>query len=435
MTSHTIADNSVETLKQFIADREEPEWMKDLRKLALDRYAGMEWPTRQDEEFRRSDVSNYEFEDLQFEIVDGPAAQVENPVGLSGQVVFNNTAVTRRSLSAGLEEKGVVFISFQEAWNQGLPEKLQKQVADAIRAGIEAADHRISVWHYVTMTHGAVLYVPEFVELTEPFVATFEESGDEVLRSPHLVVIGDQGARFPVVHRNLGSEDGEVIFTEGVDIVAGDAGSVAYYGLQNVNIDSSYFSQANVTVGRDARAQHYATVFGGMFAKHRVDLTMAGAGSDGFLGGVYFPLEDQHVDLRTVQKHAADHAHSDTLFKGAVMDEAHSVYQGLIDVDRNAVQTDAYLTNNNLLLSDESQADSIPTLQINTDDVRCSHGSTTGKLDQAQVFYLKTRGYPEREAQRILVEGYFEAVLSRYPETILDEIHELVRERITREYE
>jgi Fe-S cluster assembly protein SufD len=106
------------------------------------------------------------------------------------------------------------------------------------------------------------------------------------------------------------------------------------------------------------------------------------------------------------------------------------VYQGLISVDHDALDTDAYLTNNNLVLSDDARADSIPTLEIHTNEVRCSHGSTTGKLDESQIFYLNTRGYSPEEAQHLLVQGFFEEIVGRYPEIVSDEIHEIVEERI-----
>ncbi|MFA7567737.1 MAG: SufD family Fe-S cluster assembly protein, partial [Alkalispirochaeta sp.] len=104
---------------------------------------------------------------------------------------------------------------------------------------------------------------------------------------------------------------------------------------------------------------------------------------------------------------------------------------GLINVDHAALDTDAYLTNNNLILSDDGQADSIPSLEISTDEVRCSHGSTTGKLDPRQIYYLQTRGYSSEEARRLLLEGYFEEVLSKYPEVVADELRGIVDDRIS----
>ena len=430
MSERMVHDSSVESLEQFIQAQDEPAWLTDVRHAALERFRDMEWPTAQDEEFRRSDVSSYDFDAYTFEIVSGPRAEVENPVGQSGTLQFNGTALIRRSLAEGLAEKGVVLISLEEAVESGLSDVLAGNVRDALLKGVENADNRLSLWHYATITHGAIVFVPRFVELKEPFVLSFDEAGADILRAPQIIAIADEGARFPVVSRVRGAEEGEVLINEGVDVVVGNAGQIEYFGMQNVNIDSSVISNAVATVGRDATFHSYVAVFGGLFSKYRLDAVMVGEGGDAFLGGVYFPHEDQHVDLRTVQRHISPKAHSLTLYKGAVTDEARSVFQGLISVDHDALSTDAYLTNNNLILGDDAQADSIPTLEIHTDEVRCSHGSTIGKLDAGQIYYLETRGYSPDEAKRMLVEGYFEEILGKYPETVSDEIHLLLVDRI-----
>ncbi|MFW6227996.1 MAG: Fe-S cluster assembly protein SufD [Alkalispirochaeta sp.] len=430
MSAHTINDSSVESLEQFILDRNEPAWLTEVRNAALTRFREMTWPTASDEEFRRSDVSNYDFDTYAFEIVPGPRGEAETPVGQSGTLQFQGSSLVRRSLAEGLAEKGVLLVSFEEAVDGALSESLAGKVRDVLLRGIRNADNRLAVWHYATITHGAVVYVPKFVELKDPFVLTFDEEATDILRSPQVVAIADDGARFKVVSRVRQADEGEVLYNEGVDIDVGSGGQIEYFGFQNVNIDSSYISNGLGSVGRDATFHGYAAVFGGMFSKYRFDAAMMGEGGDAFLGGVYFPHEDQHIDLRTVQRHISPKAHSLTLYKGSIIDEAHSVYQGLISVDHEALNTDAYLTNNNLLLTDEGRADSIPTLQINTDEVRCSHGSTVGKLDAAQIYYLKIRGYSEEEAKHILVEGFFEEILSHYPESAADEIRAIIEERI-----
>ncbi|MFW5695623.1 MAG: Fe-S cluster assembly protein SufD [Alkalispirochaeta sp.] len=435
MSVETCNDSSVETLRSFVANRSEPQWLREVREAAVNRFAEMEWPTSQDEEFRRTDVSMYTFDDYGFEIAAGADAEVENPVGHSGSMTFSNTAGLRRSMAEGLQEKGVVFVSLQAAINGAVTGDLADKVKNVLLRGLENADNRIAVWHYATMTHGAILYVPRFVELKDPFVVTFDESGDEVLRSPQIVAIADEGARFTVVHRSRGAEEGEVLFNEAVDLHVGNAGRIDCFGLQNVNIDSSYFSNGFGSVGRDATLHVYTGAFGGLLSKYRYDVHMDGAGGDAFIGGVYFPHEDQHVDLRTVQHHVDPNAHSLTLYKGAVTDEAHSVYQGLISVNHDALNTDAYLTNNNIVLGDDARADSIPTLEIHTDEVRCSHGSTIGKLDDSQIFYLNTRGYSPEEAKHLLVQGFFEEVVGNYPEVVVDDIHEIVEKRIALDQE
>lgn len=431
MSDRTIQAGTVETLERFVAGRTEPDWLAEARRTALERFRDLSWPTMEDEEFRRSDVSSYDFDGYSVEIEQGGApAQVENPVGQSGSLTFAGTVATRRSLAEGLADKGVLFLSIREAIEADLPPAVEERLGAALQAGIANADNRLSLWHYVTITHGAILYVPPFLELSDPFVVTFEESADGLLRSPQLLAVGDEGARFSVLQRVLGGDDGEMLFNEGVDITVGDAGQIKFFAMQNVNIDSSYISNGLGRVGRDATLKTYSGVFGGMFSKYRFDVEMRGEGGDAFIGGVYFPHEDQHVDLRTVQRHLSQRAHSLTLYKGAAIDEAHSVYQGLIEVDHEALFTDAYLTNNNLLLSDDARSDSIPTLQINTDEVRCSHGSTTGKLDPRHLYYLETRGYNPEEARHMLVEGFFEEIISAYPDFITEDIREIVERRI-----
>lgn len=430
MSTATYNDSSVETLEQYISALDEPKWLTDVRRAALERFRTLEWPTRQDEEFRRTDVSSYDFDAWSFESLPGPAAEVENPVGLSGTLTFDGTRALRRSLAAGLAEKGVVLVGFEDVASGALSEDLARRVAATLLKGVKNADNRLSLWHYVTMTHGAVLYVPRFVELSDPFVVTFEDEADQVLRSPQVVVIGDTGARFSILHRTRNAEEGEILLNEGIDIEVGDSGKVSYFLMQTANIDSTCISNGLGTVGRDAALHMYSAVFGGMLSKYRIDAEMTGEGGDAFLGGVYFPHEDQHVDLRTVQRHTGPKAHSLTLYKGAVICEAHSVYQGLISVDHDALNTDAYLTNNNLLLGDEAQADSIPTLQINTDEVRCSHGSTTGRLDERYLFYLESRGYSPMEARHLLIQGYFEEIVAHFPEVAQEELHEIVEARI-----
>jgi Fe-S cluster assembly protein SufD len=136
-----------------------------------------------------------------------------------------------------------------------------------------------------------------------------------------------------------------------------------------------------------------------------------------------------------VQDHRGRNTGSRTFYKGAVKDEARSIYQGLIKVDHDAPQTDAYLTNNNLILNDGARSDSIPSLQINTDDVKCSHGSTTGRIDQRQLFYLLTRGYSPTEARVMLVQGFFEELIARAPAIVQEDVRAEVEERLLAEEE
>jgi Fe-S cluster assembly protein SufD len=143
---------------------------------------------------------------------------------------------------------------------------------------------------------------------------------------------------------------------------------------------------------------------------------LEGAGAEARLNGIYYVKEGKHMDMRTVQYHLQRAGQSRAFFKGAVSANGRSIYQGLIDVDENAPGTDAYLTNKNLILNDGARADSIPCLEIRTDDVKCSHGSTTGKLDEEELFYLMSRGLSRTEAKKELIGGFFEELIEKAPE-------------------
>ena len=168
-------------------------------------------------------------------------------------------------------------------------------------------------------------------------------------------------------------------------------------------------------VGRDATLRSMTVALGGQYARERTDSVLEGSGGDSELLAAFFGAGDQMHDLRTVQHHAAPHTRSDLLFKGAVANRSHSVYSGLIRVEKGAKGTNAFQTNRNLVLSEGAQADSVPTLEIEDNDVRCSHASAVGPIDESQLFYLESRGVPAHAAERLIALGFMEDVLERFP--------------------
>jgi Fe-S cluster assembly protein SufD len=298
---------------------------------------------------------------------------------------------------------------------------------------MSTADNRIQLWHASLIRDVAVLFVPDGVVVDEPVVVTMEGDGDGVVSCGMLVVVLGANSRANVIKRVTGSDDGEVLFLDGTVLHVGDNSSLTITDIQRTNDESLYFAHGGATLSRDAILHRTEVHVGADFAKARFVTEVAGPGADARLSGIYCATGEQHVDVRTVQLHRAHHTTSRAYYKGAVREEAHSIYQGLIQVDPDAPGTDAYLTNRNLVLSDTARADSIPSLNIRTDDVRCSHGSTTGKLDEDQLYYLRTRGWTEEEARRTLIEGYFEDLVHTTPESVHDEIRVLVSQRVIAE--
>ena len=427
-------------IHKFIETRDEPDWMLDIRRAALENFSRMEWPTPQDEEWRRSDIGNYDFDSYDFAgAPDAEAPAGDLPDGLAGRLDFDGPACTGAALSPELSRRGVVFDSLEHLLARVRSgEEVSEAAVDAVRRllGGSAAwdENRTFPFHYSAWTHGVVLYVPAGVMVEEPFMVSFSESGDGRFSLPQIVGAVGQGADATLIQQVRGvEEEGEVFLSDGVDLEVGAGGRLSFFARHDLNIDSSTVSNGFGRVGRDAHLHHFLSSFGGMFSKFRFDVILQDQGADALIDGLYFGREDQHMDLRTVQDHRGHHTGSRTFYKGAVKDEARSVYQGLIKVDHDAPQTDAYLTNNNLILNDGARSDSIPSLQINTDDVKCSHGSTTGRIDQRQLFYLLTRGYNPTEARVMLVQGFFEELISRAPAVMQEELRNEVEERILAE--
>jgi Fe-S cluster assembly protein SufD len=326
--------------------------------------------------------------------------------------------------------KGVICGSLRELAEAG--GSMARTLRSTLERSLELSDNRLQYWHFATFEDAAVVYVPRFVEIDAPVLVDVFVTGDEVLRTPHLVVVLEEGARAKVIKRIASGEEGEVLIVDADELIVNDAAALTFVTVQRTNEESLYFANSRGFVGRDAQITRTEAALGADFVKTRYESELAGPGADAILNGVYFGTDEQHLDLRTVQRHVAPRAMSRALYKGAVRGESHAIYQGLIQVSHEAVGTDAYLTNNNLILSEDARADSIPSLNISTDDVRCSHGSTTGKLDASQIYYLRTRGYTEEEARLTIVEGFFEGLVNQCPKLVQDELRELIAERLAR---
>ena len=216
----------------------------------------------------------------------------------------------------------------------------------------------------------------------------------------------------------------------GVDLSVGEAAALEFYHLQDLPMNRLTVAHATARVARDGRLLSLEAALGSGLLKSRLDVGLDGPGSEAFLNGLYLSRARQHMDIRTVQRHRAPSTTSRAFYKGALKDRSRAIYQGLIEVSPGAAKTDAFLTDRNLILNDGARADSIPSLRIDTNDVKCSHGSTTGKIDEAQVFYLMSRGLARAEAERMLTLGYFEELLASVPESLAEELRGLIERRI-----
>ncbi len=412
-----------------MAQRVEPAWMRTLRSQAMERFDGMQWPTPAEEEWRRTDVSRLGLDSYSAAPTPKAACPREGDPGTaSGAIRFDAGQCTEVALDPQWQEKGVRLLPLDLALEEfEIP--LYKLFHEAIRD----ADNRFLAWHYSTWSHGAFLWVPPGLEIPEPFFMEFAERGEGLFSAPHVAVVLGEGARASVVQHIGGAEAGDgpqgLLCNAAVDMHLGDASALKYCEMQELGPRSLYFRNARAEVGRDGSLRHVDAAFGGRLTKTRIECSLSGAGAEAYLDGVYYCSGDQHMDIRTVQHHRAPKATSRAYYKGAVA-SGRTIFQGLIEVATGASGTDAYLTNRNLILGETARSDSIPTLKIGNNDVKCSHGSTTGRLNEEELFYLECRGLSAEDAREMLVIGYFEDLLASAPERYRDDALARIKERL-----
>jgi Fe-S cluster assembly protein SufD len=274
-------------------------------------------------------------------------------------------------------------------------------------------EHKFTALHGAFLSDGVFVYVPRGVEVELPL---------EVLRDvsvggstfPHTTIVVDAQASLTFVDR-FKSEDGEAesICASVVEVEARAGATVNYISLQEWGRNVHHFQTQRFTGHRDATVRSLAVNLGSRFARTQVESVLSGEGSFSEMLGLYFADSDQHFAQRTLQSHNKPHATSDLLYKGALKERSRSEYSGLIKVLKDAQGTDAYQANRNLVLSEDAIAHSIPQLEIEANEVRCTHGATVSPVEEEHLFYLMSRGIDRVTAQKLVVFGFFGEVLDR----------------------
>ena len=327
-----------------------------------------------------------------------------------GQIVFGNGR-TQISLDPELARKGVIFTDLQTA-QESHPEILQRILGQTVNA----EEGKFAAMAAALARDGLLLYVPSGLTLDAPLHSILWGPGAGVAHLSHLLVFLDEGSTATYVHESASPTETADAFHAGlVEIKVSNGASLKFVELQSWGKNVWNFTHERVRLDRDARLDWIFGAIGSKLTKNFSELDLTGEGANGRMSGFYFTDGSQHLDHDTQQNHLAPHTTSDLLFKGALRGRSRSVWQGMIYVAKGAAKTDGYQANRNLVLEEGARADSIPGLEILADDVRCTHGATVGRLEAEPLFYLRSRGIPEAEAVRILVEGFFDPIMQRIP--------------------
>jgi Fe-S cluster assembly protein SufD len=401
-------------------------WLSELRARAAARFKAMSWPTTAEEDWRRTDLESLGLSSFSSQPqAEGPVPSFARAPGGAGHARFVSGSCVELSLDERWFSLGVRLISLKDA-EEGEAESLRGLLVEAY----ESAEDRVAVWHFAELRQGAFLYVPPGLQVDEPFGIEFLLGGQDRLEAPQLVVVLDKGARASLILGIGQSGASRLLCNARSDLLLRDGSALRLFESQSLGLDSLHFGQVRARLGRDASLERVEAQLGAGLARTRVDCSLEGRGAEASLNGLFYCGPGQHADVGTIQRHVAGGATSRAYYKGAASGGGRTVFQGLIEVGEGASGTDAYLSNRNLLLGDAARADSVPTLKIGNNDVRCSHGSATGRLGEEELFYLRSRGFSEDEARELLVLGFFEEVLAQAPEAFREGSLAAIRARL-----
>ncbi len=247
----------------------------------------------------------------------------------------------------------------------------------------------------------------------------------------HTLIIVEEGAEATILHETASTTITANGFHCGsVEVIVRPNAHLRYVNLQDWGRNTWHFAHHRATIDRNATMQWTIAAMGSRFSQVSQKVALIGKGASSQVNGVMFTQESQHLTYNTLQHHIAPACRSDFLYKAALQDQSRTVWRGMIQVDTGAQKTDGYQRNDNLLLSDQARADSIPGLEILADDVRCTHGSTSGKVDEELIFYARSRGFTRKEAVRMIVTGFFQQIFDRIT---IESVREALGQAIARQ--
>ena len=423
-----------EGFKSLLTKLSEPAWLTDQRKSAWNKFNDLPWPSNKDEEWMRTDIRMFKLEKF---AMGGESSSVESQnvlaegveVAASMSFQAGQSKVTK-SLDQKWIDKGVIFGNLSELANEH-GELIQKYLNKLVDPNID----RFSALHAAAWSSGTFLYVPRNVVLDQP-IHTAALLGDGGCDFSHTLIVIEEGAEATVLAESASdSADSTGLHCGGIEIYVGDRANLRYVNLQDWSQKVWHFAHQKATVGKDANLQWTVGALGSRLAKVNQHVDLTGEGANSQVNGVMFTENKQHLSYHTLQRHIAPHCISDFLYKAALQDSSRTVWRGMIKVDEGAQKTDGFQRNDNLLLSTKARADSIPGLEIEADDVRCTHGSTSGRVDEELIFYANARGFTRKEAIRAIVIGFFQQVFDRVTiESVREALGDAIARRV-REYE
>ncbi|SKA97235.1 Fe-S cluster assembly protein SufD [Prosthecobacter debontii] len=427
------AASGLEIIAPVREEASAPGWFLARSEAAWAEFQKLPLPSLKDENWRYSNAKKIELADHSPATVPTSAqshaalAVTEGLKERAARFVFVNDTLVE-SETTGLPA-GVTCLSLADAL-KAQPDLLKEHF---MKGDLPLGSGKFAALHLAHVKAGTVILVPKNVEIEKPIEVFHWVVGDHAAIFPHTLVVAEDHAKVSVVdhYRSLEGEGGLSIAI--ADLVGGPGSKITYAACQELADDAQALHLSSITAGRDANVKSFQVQLGASFSRSESVSDLVGQGARSDMLSVSLPIGDQIVDQRTLQRHKAPHATSDLLYKNALYGKSRSVFSGLIIVDEGAHYTDAYQTCRNLVNSDEAEANSLPGLEINADQVKCSHGSTSGPISDEELFYLKARGISDRESRRLIVEGFLADVIERFGNSeVLDSLVARIDDKLER---
>ncbi len=345
----------------------------------------------------------------------------------AGLIVQRNASIVRTELNEELKRQGVILTDLDAAVRD-YPELVQQYFMTSC---VPVNSTKYTALHAAFWSGGIFLYIPRGVEIEDPILAQVWIDSPASATFAHTLIVADEESSVRYVEEHNSAFDGEQpsLLDDVVEVYVKHAAHVEASLLQDLGLNVWNITKKNAVHEKDGSTTWVLADLGSRVMLSDVGIGLAGNGSAGELVGVFFTDHDQRYSINTLSDHASTATNAETMVKGVLTDESRVEFTGLIRVRPKAQQTASFLSDHTLLLSDKCRAESIPSLEIGANEVSASHGATTGKIDEEQLFYLMVRGIPREEAERIIVQGFFEPVLQRIP---LENLRTRLRRSIVR---
>jgi Fe-S cluster assembly protein SufD len=397
-----LTRDAVEALS---TDLGEPGWLAERRLEAFDLFEKIDLPDPKGEQWRYTDVRRFDFSDF-----DAPVPSQSAP-----EVTYD------------LADKGVIIADYQTAATDHT-----ELLKEHFFTDVPVDEHKFTALHGAFLSDGIIAYIPGGLEIEVPY-EVFRDVAGGGSTFPHTTIVVGDNAKVTFVDRfRSESHERPSLCSSVVEVTAGRGATVNYISLQEWGRNVHHFQTQRFTGYRDSTVRSLAVQLGSKFARAQVESVLTGEGSFSEMLGLYFADSDQHFAQRTLQEHAVPSTTSDLLYKGALKEVSRSEYSGLIKVAKGAQGTDAYQANRNIVLSEQAVARSIPQLEIEANEVRCTHGATVSPVEEEHIFYLMSRGIDRVTAQKLVVFGFFGDVLDRIR---VPELREELAQAIARKVE